>query len=160
MARFTDLAVQADDEGIYDLVIDPVTRDFKATQGLESASFVSLFSDRRAAADEVADPMKRRGWIGNLISDVPGDNFGSGLWLYEQRRLTPEVASGIRLEAEASHQWMIEAGLAKSVSAEVVVGHANRQASIIITIEESSGNKTSKAYLLVSATRNGLLARI
>ena len=159
MARYTDLAVTADSEGIYDLTIDKSARDFDTTAGLESASFVSLFSDRRAAADEVSDPMKRRGWIGNLVSDVPGDNHGSGLWLYEQRRLTPDVAAGLRLEAEASHQWMIDTRLANSVSAEVVNDPVGRAARLVLTLQEASGNKTSKAFILVDATRNGILAR-
>ena len=61
---FTDLAFAADDEGIYDLVVDAEAGDFAIATGFESAYAVSLFSDRRARADEVADPLKRRGWTG------------------------------------------------------------------------------------------------
>lgn len=158
MQNFTDLAFAADDEGIYDLVIDANARDFKLTSGLESASFVSLFSDRRARADEVADPMKRRGWIGNLASDVPGDNFGSGLWLYEQRRLTPDVVAGVRSEAQQSHSWMVDEGLAKYVSAAITSDERTRSVSVTISISEPEGNTTTHAFPLIQATKTGLLA--
>ncbi len=158
MQNFTDLAFAADDEGIYDLVIDANARDFKLTAGLESASFVSLFSDRRARADEVADPMKRRGWIGNLLSDVPNDNFGSGLWLYEQRRLTDDVIAGVRSEAEQSHAWMVDEGLAKYVIASITSNAWARSVEIVITIAEPEGNITKHAFPLIQATKTGLLA--
>lgn len=158
MQNFTDLAFAADDDGIYDLVIDAKDRDFKTTAGLESASFVSLFSDRRARADEVADPMKRRGWIGNLVSDVPGDNFGSGLWLYEQRRLTLDVIAGVRIEAEQSHTWMVEEGLAKYVTASITSDPVQRSVNVNVTIAEPQGNTTTHAFPLIQATKNGLLA--
>lgn len=153
---FTDLAVTADSEGIYDLTVDPVSRDFKLTEGLESASFVSIFSDRRARADEVADPMKRRGWIGNLVSDVPGDNFGSGLWLYEQARLTPDILAGLRFELEQSHDWMIDDGLAKYVIATVSADAASRTLMGQIEIVEPDGAITTHAYPLIQATKVGL----
>ena len=152
MQNFTDLAFAADDEGIYDLVIDANARDFKLTAGLESASFVSLFSDRRARADAVA------GWIGNLLSDVPNDNFGSGLWLYEQRRLTDDVIAGVRSEAEQSHAWMVDEGLAKYVIASITSNAWARSVEIVITIAEPEGNITKHAFPLIQATKTGLLA--
>lgn len=160
MDRFTDLAVAADDEGIYDIQIDVAARDLNLTRGLESASFVSLFSDRRARPDEVANPMKRRGWIGDLVSAVPDDRHGSGVWLYEQSRLTGDVVASLRLEAEASHAWMVGEGLAKTVYASIKPDSAQRNASIIITVTAPSGNVTSRSYVLVAATQTGLLARL
>lgn len=157
MSRYTDLAYTIDEEGLYDLEIDPDTGDFVVTDGLESALFVSLFSDRRAYEDEVRDPLKRRGWIGDLVSDVPGDRFGSGLWLYEQRRLTGEVAAGVRIEAEAALNWMVQDGLARTVQAAVLSRPADRAIDLAITIALPDGGTTSRAYVLADATRYGLL---
>ena len=159
MNRFTDLAVQADSENIYDLVVDEDTRDFVTTDGLESSQFVSLFTDRRARADEVADPLKRRGWIGDLVSDIPGDIIGSGLWLYEQRRLTADVAAGVRLEAEAALQWMVP-DIAKPVVAEVVRDPVARSVSLLVRTSFPTGGQSTKSYVLATATRAGLLARL
>lgn len=159
MARITDLAFAPDDENVYDLVIDADARDLATTSGLESAEFVSLFTDRRARADEVADPMKRRGWIGDFLTDIPGDTIGSGLWLYEQRRLTRDVASGLRLEAEAALQWQVPE-IAKTISAQVVTSDAGRSASLVITTVFADGGRSSRPWLLADATRNGTLVRI
>lgn len=159
MSRFTDFAVAADSEQIYDLVIDNDTRDFSTTAGLETAEFVSLFTDRRARADEVADPLKRRGTIIDLVADTPGDIQGSGYWLYEQRRLTPDVLAGLRMESESALLWQVP-DIAKSVSAEVKGDSAARKATVIITTTFANGGRSSRSYVLADATRTGLLARL
>ena len=160
MSSYTDLAYVRDAEGDYDLAIDPATGDLVVTQGLESALFVSLFSDRRARADEVADALKRRGWIGNLVAEVPGDNHGSGLWLYEQRRLTGETVAGLRLEAEHALEWMAQEGLIRTASARLVTDPANRRVTLLIDLTEPDGGTTSRAFALADATRQGALVRI
>lgn len=160
MSRFSDLDFAAGSDGIYDLVIDVGTADLAVTDGLESATFVSLFSDRRARADEVADPLKRRGWIGDLVSNVPDDRHGSGIWLYEQRRLTGEVVASLRLEAQASLDWMIQESLARTITSEIRSDAARRTVTLILTVETPNGGVSSTAYVLASATRTGLLARI
>lgn len=156
---YTDLAFARDEEGLYDLVLDEANRDMKVTQGLESAVMVSLFSDRRAAADEVSDPLRRRGWIGNLVAEVNGDNHGSGLWLYDQRRLTPAVATGIRREAEAALEWMREEQLASTVSAQVVSDPAKRSARLVVGVADPVGTTAQKARSLIERTRRGLVVQ-
>ena len=161
MSRYVDLYVEQDSDGFFDLVIDEDTADLTTTEGLESSIIASLFSDRRAAADEgISNPLQRRGWIGNMIAEVPGDNFGSGLWLYEQKRLTQEVATGLRLEAEQALDWMVEQSLATSVAAKVVMVPKERQALLAIDLVETSGDVTSRAYRLADATQRGVIARI
>lgn len=149
---YTDLAYARDAEGLYDLVIDPATRDLATTDGLDSALFVSLFSDRRARSDEVADPLNRRGWIGNLVSEVPNDNHGSGLWLYEQRRLSDDVAIGIRLEAEQALEWLVQERLATVVTAAVTTNPADRSVSLRIQIGYPDGTQNAKAFALADRT--------
>ncbi len=160
MERFTDFGFFLDEEGLYDIRIDPVARDFVTIDGLESASFVSLFSDRRAHADEVRNPMERRGWIGNVVSEVPADNHGSGLWLYEQRRLTLEVAAGVRDEAEASHEWMRQERLVDNVTATVLMDPVTRTVSLVLELDAGLGNVSTRSYVLINATRTGLLAQV
>jgi len=159
LPTFTDFSSTQDKEGIFDISIDADTADFVTTNAEDSALIVSLFSDRRATGDEVADAMKRRGWIGDLVSDVPGDRHGSGLWLYEQRRLTEDVATGVRLEAEHALRWMIEQGLLRTVSATVTRNLVTRSLTLNITGAVPQGGTFSEAYNLAVATRSGLLAR-
>lgn len=158
--RYTDLDFRQGDDGLFDFVIDENTRDFAVIDGLEAAFLVSLFSDRRAAPDEVQDPMKRRGWIGNLVSEVPGDNHGSGLWLYEQHRMTPDTAIGVRTEAVQSIEWMDEQQLISAPTAEVIANPVNRTIYLGVTVQEPSGEATQRAYKLADATRNGILVRL
>lgn len=158
MSKFVDLAYARDDEGVYDLVLD--NGDLKVTDGLETAIFVSLFSDRRAYLDEVSDPLRRRGWIGDLVSDEPGDRHGSGLWLYEQHRLTDAVASGVRSEASQALTWMIDEGLVTFVDANVVRHPQTRTLAIAITLTALNGGVSTRAFDLADATRTGSLVSL
>ena len=160
MTRYTDLYIEQDDEGIFDLVIDTDTRDFKTTDGFDSSIVVSLFSDRRAYSDEVPDALRRRGWIGDLVSEVPNDRHGSGLWLYEQRRLVGETSIGVRNEAAAAFNWMQDEAIADHAEAEVLAVPASRQVILNITLHLLDGGQTSRAFVLADATRTGLLARL
>lgn len=157
--RFTDLAYQQDAETVYDLVIDTDNADLALTDGLESAIFVSLFSDRRAREDEVADIMRRRGWIGDLFAEVRDDRHGSGLWLYEQRRMTPEVQAGIETEALQALMWMQQEGLASTIATTSGLVPARRRLELRVDIAVPQGGTTSRAYALADATRSGALAR-
>lgn len=155
MPLYIDLAHAQDVEGFFDLVIDATARDLATSDGLESVLLVSLFSDRRAAADEVSDPLERRGWLGNAAAEVPGDNHGSGLWLYEQRRLTQAVVNGVRSEAEQALAWMREQNMARDVSATPQTDPAKRLLTLNIEITDPQGGTSNRAYLLADATRTG-----
>lgn len=156
--NFTDISVFRDDEGIYDIDIDEEARDLKTNDGLETALFCSLFSDRRAAPDEVADPLRRRGWIGNLVSPFPGDNYGSGLWLYEQRRGTSDVLAGLKAEALSSLDWLIEANLIKSASADFVYDPKKRKFTLTVELTGSLNGISRHSWELWNNTARGQLA--
>lgn len=154
---FTDLAYEQDAAGHYDLVIDEDAGDLAVTQGLDSALLVSLFSDRRAREDEVADPQRRRGWIGDLVPDVQGDVHGSGLWLYEQHRLDRETEVGVRLETEAALDWFIEERLVSTVQADAVSVPSDRNINLMVRIGHPDGTVDVKAYRLADATTRRIL---
>jgi phage gp46-like protein len=85
--------------------------------GLESAVTISLFSDRRAPASEVADPTERRGWWGDTYPDVPEDLIGSLLWLLGKAKSQDsaiEIAKGF---AEDALRWLLDDGVAATVLA-------------------------------------------
>lgn len=149
---FTDVAMAQGTDGIYDLVIDEASGDFATTGGLETAILCSLFSDRRAEPDEVADPWKRRGWIGNLIADTPNDNYGSGLWLYEQRRATEDVRAALRLEVIQCLSWLVDEGLAVAIDALIAYEPAKRRVIITVQLTDRLGGNTQHSYALWSRT--------
>jgi phage gp46-like protein len=157
MIKFTDVAVARDAEGVYDLVIDESARDIAVTSGLETPLFCSLFSDRRAAPDEVADPMRRRGWIGDLVADQPGQTYGSGLWLYEQRRASESVRSELRMEVLQSLEWLVDAGLAAGIDAQVAYDPRRRRVQIDVEVRDRLGGVSVKSFELWQATVQGRL---
>ena len=135
-------------DGIYDISIEDEDRDLRTVTGYETAIMCSLFTDRRAAADEVADPWKRRGWIGNLVAETPGDNYGSGLWLFEQRRGTPDVIAGVSDEARKSLDWMIEGRLVLSIDAQASYDPAKRLMTLSMTATDLLGGVSRKSFEL------------
>lgn len=143
---WTDWAVVRGVDGIYDLDVDAKNRDLASTQGFDTALGCSLFTDRRAVPDEVADPWKRRGWIGNLIAKWPGDNFGSGIWLYEQSRATTAICNAVRMEAIQALDWLTEGRLVQFVDGAADYNAAKRQLTLTITITDKLGGVSSRAY--------------
>lgn len=148
--RFTDLAVKQDTDGIYDLVIE--NGDFKKTAGLDSAIITSLFGDRRAEPDEVADPMKRRGWCGTQNTPDKQGNKGSGLWLREQSRIDSETIEFLRMEAHQSLHWMITDKIVKKFEIEVIATPSERSVTLNIRAFAVSGGVTNLSYNLWEAT--------
>jgi len=158
MDRFTDLRVTRGTDGVYDVDLDEDAADAALDDGLYEAVLISLFTDRRAAADEVGNPVMRRGWIGDLLSDLPGDRIGSGLWLYAQSRLTDDVQAAIDGEARAAMQWMIDDRLVSSVAASSVAIPERRELVLKVTLGLKEGGVTEHAFVLANATRSGLLS--
>lgn len=109
----TDFALKYAD-GAIDLVFagDDVALD----QGLETAVLVSLFTDRWVPTEELpAGVTDQRGWWGDLLSEIRGDEIGSKLWLLEREKQSNEVLERAREYSEEALQWLIDDGIATSV---------------------------------------------
>ena len=110
----TDAAVQWRNDGGYaDLRI--AGADLAADDGLGAAVVISLFTDARAAPDELPEgDADRRGSWHDGLNDA-GDETGSRLWLLRREKQTSDVpprAAGLAGEAL---QWMIDDGVARAV---------------------------------------------
>jgi phage gp46-like protein len=96
--------------------------DLEGDDSLYTAVVISLFTDRRARAD---DPLPagagtdRRGWWGDLLSDDELDEIGSRLWLLGREKTVPEVLARAREYCAEALQWMIDDGLVDAVQIEV-----------------------------------------
>lgn len=156
-----DLAHKIDSEGHFDLYVTD-DGDFAISDGLESPIVVSLFSDRRAFDDEVGDPLRRRGWLGNDLLGVPNDNFGSGIWLYEQARTNQETILGVESEARQALEWMVDESLithsAVAVTFQPDLSTRTRLLMMNIQLFQSDGNVTDQAWVLADNTAQGALA--
>lgn len=150
-----DLAHRITSDGLFDLEV--ANGDLKISQGLESPLLVSLFSDRRAFEDEVADPERRRGWIGDDLLPAVDDRFGSGLWLYEQARLTPDIQQSVRYEAESALRWLTEDNIVATATAQISSDPARRRMTLDVTLGLPTGGDTRQSYVLADATVTGTL---
>jgi phage gp46-like protein len=85
--------------------------DLQIEEGLETAVFMSLYTDQRAAEDENTNfPLDKRGWWGDML-ESNGDQVGSKLWLYEREKLTTKVIAQIKDAMYDCLQWMIDDGI-------------------------------------------------
>ena len=90
--------------------------DLAADDGLRTAVLVSLFTDRRAAADELpAGDTDRRGWWGDGLGQDQ-DEIGSKLWLLEREKQTPDVLVRAEAYAREALQWMLDDEVAVAVT--------------------------------------------
>jgi len=74
---------------------------------LDAAIVLSLYCDARARAEDgVATP---RGWWGDALASLPGDRWGSRLWLLQQRgKAVPQTLRDAEYFASEALHWMLE----------------------------------------------------
>ena len=101
-------------DGLWDINLD-ANGQLVVDDSFETTIALTIFGERRATEGEVATPANRRGWIGSVLSDIPGFEPGSKGWLFYQSRLTSETVTGIKNAHQEALEWMIEDGLAKSI---------------------------------------------
>ena len=80
---------------------------------LDTAVYISLFSDRLARADDDFDGADRRGWWGDAGQDY---DIGSRLWLLYRRELSWEVAGRAEDYAQEALQWLMDDSIVAQVS--------------------------------------------
>lgn len=110
----SDLALKFGDN-FFDLSIS--AKDFEKEEGLRSAVIISLFTDQRVSPEELpAEERDRRGWWGDLLSEIPGDKIGSKLWLLKREKQTESVRKRAKEYAEEALAWLVEEKIAQSVT--------------------------------------------
>jgi phage gp46-like protein len=122
-----------------DLAIE--NNDLAVDDGLNTAVMLSLFLDARAEDDDILPDGKtdRRGWWGDEFSEVPGDRWGSRLWLLERMKPTPENFNLAEEFARESLAWMVRDAVAAAVDAEVTFDEG--QFLLSVSIERPEGGE-------------------
>ena len=136
-----DIALEFNGEQ-FDIAIE--NGDLKKDAGLETAVIISLFTDQRVTAKELAELYTDRGgWWGDAIAEIQGDNIGSKLWLTLQSgKLTNEALDRIENFGRDSLLWMIEDNLCSTVSVSATLINKN----IYIKIELPKKNENDILY--------------
>jgi phage gp46-like protein len=115
-----DIALKITPAGTMDLALAGM--DLARDDGLESAVLVSLFTDRRARAEQLRpedDKSDLRGWWGDFNPAVEGDRTGSLLWLLAREKQTAETLARAKQYCEQALAWMVEDRVASRVNVAV-----------------------------------------
>ncbi|KAL6953375.1 hypothetical protein U1Q18_052069 [Sarracenia purpurea var. burkii] len=91
---------------------ETVARDAALDNGLDTAIYVSLFTDARADPETARDPTDLRGWWGDEFGPI-----GSRLWELTRGKATDEALSFAKTAAEDALRWLIDEGIATAVTA-------------------------------------------
>lgn len=126
----------------FDLVME--NNDLAMDASLQSAVAISLFTDRRVTAEELPDgETDKRGWWGDALPDIDGDQIGSRLWLLAREKQTEEVRRRAVEYAKESLEWMIVDGVAQSVE---VIGEwvGSGFLGLAVTVQRPTGKLVFK----------------
>lgn len=132
-----------------------VDGDLAMDEGLGTAVIISLFCDRVAESGDVIpdgsdDP---RGWWGDTPlpnqTDLPGgiDLTGSRLWLLARSLQVTETLRKAESYAREALQWMIDDGIAGSVTASAVFPAAPQNAMELTIVIDQAGASAPSKYL-------------
>lgn len=132
--------------GFYDFSIDD-NGDIETAAFFDTSILYSIFGERRASADEIVDPQRRRGWIGN---DADFEN-GSKIWLLRQARLTRDILNRLEDEVEKALQWLVDDGFAVSLG-DITATVSGGRVHLDVTIFRSRDNVIRRSFDLWEAT--------
>lgn len=90
-----------------------VPGDLLQGDDLQTAIYISLFTDRLAHDDDQIDGTDRRGWWGDTGEEY---QIGSRLWLLRRQKLTPQVAGKAEDFCLEALQWLLDDSVVSSIT--------------------------------------------
>lgn len=140
-----DAALRMDTYG-GDLVISGL--DLARDDGLETSVIISLFSDRRATAEQIppGQPQDdKRGYWGDVRTAIEGDQTGSLLWLLSREKQLPQTLARAEQYCREALAWMVEDKIATRIE---VAATFISQGWMLLTIDiyKPDGNAASYRY--------------
>lgn len=85
--------------------------DLERDDGLETAIIISLFTDRRASAEQIPPEYPQddlRGYWGDITNASATDQTGSLLWLLAREKQLPQTLSRAEQYCREALAWMID----------------------------------------------------
>jgi phage gp46-like protein len=85
--------------------------DLERDDGMETAVIISLFTDRRASAEQIPPEYPQddlRGYWGDIISASATDQTGSLLWLLAREKELPQTLSRAEQYCREALAWMVD----------------------------------------------------
>ena len=105
---------------------------------LRRAVTISLFTWRRAGPDDVVDDSDRKGWWGDCVPSVAGDQVGSRLWLLARRTLTPDTLKDAKAYAEEALAWLLDDQIVTAVTV-TAERQGNDRLNLRVRLTEQNG---------------------
>jgi phage gp46-like protein len=105
---------------------------------LRRAVTISLFTWRRAGPDDAVGDSDRKGWWGDCVPSVAGDQIGSRLWLLSRRSLVAQTLQDAQAYAEEALAWLLDDQIVTAVSV-TVARQGNDRMNLRVTLTEQSG---------------------
>ena len=118
--KIQDFAVEQDNSGLFDLVIDKDLKDFKSVSGMETAINTQLFINQRVSKEEAAIPANREGWIGDMQTRDEAYQIGSLIFLKNQSRNTFLDNNETAAYAKEALEYFTAIGASKEITSRVV----------------------------------------
>ncbi len=141
MTKKIDLAVELNEAGNYDLVIE--NGQFKQTNTFDTAILLTFFEYRRANASEVILNANRRGWWGNELTDFDDFELGSKLWLLEQSRNKDNTLNLAITYTRQAFQWFVDEGLLDRIT---VTGERTEDDITLTIVMERDGSTVATSF--------------
>ncbi|MEE8218974.1 MAG: phage GP46 family protein [Vicinamibacteria bacterium] len=143
-----------------DLVVSTRFHHYEVDNGLRTAVYLSLFTDRLADEDDdlPTDPdapfPDRRGYWADFLSPIPGDRWGSRLWLLKGRVLTDDVVAEARTYCLEALEWL---GILQIATAEVDTRRNGSRLEIeVVVIDSLTGAERRFSFTWDAMLREGV----
>ena len=107
--------------------------DLERDDGLETAVIISLFTDRRANAEQIPPEYEQddlRGYWGDLTNVSATDQTGSLLWLLDREKELPQTLSRAEQYCRDALAWMIDDVVATTI--EVAASYHSRGVMLLV----------------------------
>lgn len=106
---------------------------------LRRAVTISLFTWRRAGPDDAVDDSDRKGWWGDCLPSVAGDQIGSRLWLLARRTLVAQTLQDAQAYAEEALAWLLDDVIVTAVNVTVERRGTDRMNLRVTLVEQDGG---------------------
>lgn len=134
-----DILFYLREEGFGDISVQD--HDLEKDEGLETACFLLLFTDKRADdGDKLpGNQTDKRGWW--------ADNYlGSKLWLLERETARKELIARAIQYAKESLQWFVDNGIVDVVDVTVELSKEKTAEIVLMPVLKKNGNSISYRY--------------
>ena len=144
----TDIKVKFDDNFTADFTL--VKGDLEREKGMGTAVLMSLFTDRRADESDEIDNEDKRGWWGDQVAEVEGDQIGSKIYQLSRSKATPDVEVKLKQFIFEALEWMIEDGVVVedgiTVDTFIFGPVENRRLGFKVELKQSDGQIFALAF--------------